>query len=167
MIFSKDFMWILRSLRRPLKTCLLLFSVGFSVLILLSCSSIKQVPQIVEHSIRDTLYMSNIQHDSIYLHDSSSVQYRFGTIDTTVISALGINLRVDTVYQDRMKYGYKYKLLRDTTYINRVDSIPIIKQVTVTQQVKYIPPWCKWLSAIGAIAILLLVLPLLRKLKIV
>jgi len=48
---------------------------------------------------------------------------------------------------------YKYKMLRDTTFIHQVDSIPVIKEVTVTQEVRYIPWYVKVLSWIGFAAL--------------
>lgn len=139
----------------------------FVLVFVCSCSTTKYVPQIVEHTTHDTLYLNHQQYDSIYVHDSSTTNYHIGTIDTLYLSRIGTNLRVDTIYRDRIKTDYKYKLLRDTIYQVKCDSIPVIKEVEVVKMEKYIPPWCKWLAAVGALSLLLLVLMILRKVKVI
>lgn len=139
----------------------------FVLVFVCSCSTTKYVPQVVEHVTHDTLYLNHQQYDSIYVHNSSTTDYHIGTIDTVYLSRIGTNLRVDTIYRDRIKTDYKYKLLRDTIYQVKCDSIPVIKEVEVVKTEKYIPPWIKWLATIGAIALLLLVLMLLRKVKVI
>ena len=136
-------------------------------LLLISCSTTKYVPQVVEHVTHDTLYLNHQQYDSIYVHDSSTTDYHIGTIDTLYLSRIGTNLRVDTISRDHIKTDYKYKLLRDTIYQVKCDSIPVIKEVEVVKTEKYIPPWCKWLAAVGALSLLLLVLMILRKVKVI
>ena len=85
-----------------------------SLLAMTSCSSTKPVTQLV-HDIRtDTLYLSNIQYDSIYINRTSD-------IDRTR----------DTVTITKTLTEYRYKLLRDTIYRVQRDSIPY--RVTITE----------------------------------
>lgn len=139
---------------------------AFVLVFVCSCSTTKYVPQVVEHTTHDTLYLNHQQYDSIYVHDSSTTDYHIGTIDTLYLTSIGANLRVDTIYRNRIKTDYKYKLLRDTVYQVRCDSIPVIKKVEVVRTEKYVPPWIKSLAWVGGIAILLIVLSIVLKLTI-
>ena len=67
----------------------------------------------------------------------------------------------DTVYLDRTKYEYRYRLLRDTIYKTQIDSIPYEVRVVETQVEHHIPWYAKLLSWIGALAIILLLARLL------
>ena len=86
-----------------------------------SCRSIRHIP--IETVKHDSIYISKIQHDSIYQRDSIYVDRKGDTV---------------LIYKDR--YLYKYKNLIDTMYINRIDSIQIPysveKQLTRWQSVK-------------------------------
>jgi len=138
----------------------------FVLVFVSSCSTTKYVPQVVEHTTHDTLYLNHQQYDSIYVHDSSTTDYHIGTIDTLYLTRTGTNLRVDTIYRDRIKTDYRYKLLRDTIYQARCDSIPVIihKPSTINPEPSKIPPWIKTLAWIGGITILFIVLSIVLKL---
>ena len=85
------------------------------------CGTMKQV-QVVEQVSRDTLYLSNVQYDSIYVfQDHLTDRSR------------------DTIYIRDVQYEYKYKLLRDTVYKVQIDSIPVIREVEVIKTERYIP----------------------------
>lgn len=86
----------------------------FTLLVCCSCGSTKVATQIVEHTSIDTVYLSNIQYDSIYI-------YKDKLTDRSK----------DTIYVKDVSVEYRYKLLRDTIYKTQVDSIPY--QVTVTE----------------------------------
>lgn len=155
MIFSQIFKRILRSVkRRPTQTNILtLFSAEFlalsvveglvwisALLLFTSCSTSRNVQmQVSEHIQKDTIYLSNIQYDSIYIDNARYVDHSR-----------------DTIFIKEIQLQYKYKLLRDTVRIVQRDSIPYEVRITKVKEVTYIPPWCKWLSAIGGIAVLLL-----------
>lgn len=150
MILSK----ILRSKATTLSRIILpLFSAGFlvwiSALLLFTSSTSRHIQtQLVEKVSKDTIYLSNIQYDSIYvLHN----KYTDRSKDTLLIKETNIE--------------YRYKLLRDTIRIVQRDSIPYEVRITEAKKVRYIPPWCKWLSVTGAIALLLLVIKLSQKSK--
>lgn len=161
MILSQIFKRILRASARPLLILPFSFSAGFlvwiSLLLLTSCSSMRRVQTIPVETIKeltriDTIYINNVQYDSIYI---SQDRYIDRTKDTILIRQHDVEFR--------------YKLLRDT--IERIklevrhDSIPYEVRITEIKDVKFIPPWCKWLSATGGMALLLLVITLYQKLK--
>ena len=94
--------------------------------LLVGCGTMRQV-QVVEQVSRDTLYLSNVQYDSVYvfqdhLTDRSS----------------------DTIYIRDVQYEYKYKFLRDTLYKVQIDTIPVIREVEVIKTEKYVPSIYKW-----------------------
>lgn len=134
------------------------FLLGFSFLIIClacySCGSTKVVPieTIRDHQVHDTLYINNVQYDSIYIS-----QDKF--IDRTK----------DTILIRQHDVEYRYKLLRDTIeHIKlevRHDSIPYEVRIIETKQVKYTPPWVKPLATIGAVTILILLIYAFTKLK--
>lgn len=85
-----------------------------SCLVCCSCSSTKQVTQLVEHVSKDTVYLSNVQYDSIYIFQDKYV-----------------DRSSDTLYIKDKSIEYRYKLLRDTVRVVQRDSIPY--EVTVTE----------------------------------
>ena len=70
-----------------------------------SCTTTKYVP-VIEHRT-DTLIQTNLQHDSIYVHDS------------IMVSQQG-----DTVRIEKWHTKYVEREVHDTTYISKTDSIP-------------------------------------------
>lgn len=84
------------------------------VIVLGGCSTPRMATQIVHEVSHDTLYLSNIQYDSIYI-------YKDKLTDRST----------DTVYVKDVSVEYRYKLLRDTVRIVQRDSIPY--EVTIVQ----------------------------------
>lgn len=88
---------------------------------LTSCRSIQYVP--VETIKTEVQYKDRLQRDSIHVHDSIYVRDNG-----------------DTVFVDRWHTVYKDKLVRDTTYINKTDSVqipyPVEKKLTRWQFLK-------------------------------
>lgn len=80
------------------------------MLMLCSCTTTRTVTVPVVHT--DTLRLTHVQRDSIYLHDS---------INTTTF------MRGDTTYllKDRWHTQYRDRLVHDTAYISRRDSVPV------------------------------------------
>lgn len=117
--FSVDFEELATTLKKiihpvPVLSLVEGFLAGFLVWIFVSCSTQRQVTQLVEHTSIDTIYLSNIQYDSIYIYQDKFV-------DRTK----------DTLYIKDKSIEYRYKLLRDTVRITQRDSIPY--EVTVTE----------------------------------
>lgn len=91
------------------------------VIVLTGCASTRQI-QVVREVSRDTLYLNHIQYDSIYV-DNWQLTDRSR----------------DTIYVEKVRLEYKYKLLRDTVRVVQIDSIPVIREVEVVKTERYIP----------------------------
>lgn len=79
----------------------------FILSVLLSgCTTTEYVP--IETTKTDSVYISLLSRDSIYVHDSIYVREKG-----------------DTVYIDKVRYRYKEKLRVDTIYMEKTDSIRI------------------------------------------
>lgn len=95
--------------------------VFFFVFVLTGCATTRQI-QVVEQVSRDTLYLSNVQYDSVYVfQDHLTDRSR------------------DTIYVKDIQYEYKYKLIRDTVYRTQIDTIPAIREVEVIKTERYVP----------------------------
>lgn len=90
-------------------------------LVLTGCGSMRQVTQVVEHVQKDTVYLSNIQYDSIYVYQDKYV-----------------DRSRDTLYIKDKSIEYRYKLLRDTVRIIQRDSIPY--EVTIVETKEIVRP---------------------------
>ena len=120
-----------------------LFIALLSALVLTGCA-IHRPLQVAEHVTRDTVYINKLHYDSIYIDHWQKVYQQS-----------------DTIYLDRTKYEYRYRLLRDTIYKTLIDSIPYEVRVVETQVERHIPWYAKVLSWIGALALILLLARLL------
>lgn len=96
-----------------------------AALLFTGCKSVQYVPVPEYH--HDSVYITKVEYDSIYKHDSVLVEkYAYG----------------DTLYVETTKWHtqYKYKLVHDTLLSERVDSvplpIPVEKKLTKWQQTK-------------------------------
>ena len=105
--------------------------------LLAGCGTQRKLP-VVERVTRDTLYLHQVQYDSVYV-------YRDRYVDRSR----------DTVYVNDRSVAYRYRLQRDTLRIHRVDSIPVIREVEVVQEVARTPWYAKLLSAIGLLGLFL------------
>lgn len=85
-----------------------------SVLSVVSCSTPRMATQLVHEVSHDTLYLSNVKYDSIYIFKDKLT-----------------DRSTDTVYVKDVSLEYRYKLLRDTVRIVQRDSIPY--EVTIVQ----------------------------------
>lgn len=86
-----------------------------------SCRSVEYVPrETIKH---DTTYINKLIKDSIYLKDS-----------------VYIHSKNDTVFVEKYKYQYIDKVVRDTSYVVKSDTIsvpyPVEKKLTRWQQLK-------------------------------
>lgn len=89
--------------------------------LLSSCS-----PRVVTVPVREvhTQWRERLQRDSVYVHDSV-----FLTKET----------RGDTVYLTRENHHWHYQLRQDTLRLERVDSIPVVREVIVERP----RPWLR------------------------
>ena len=114
----------------------MLFAVVVLALLMCSCKSIEYVPVVEKHTVHDSIYFTQIQRDSIWQHDS-----------------IFIKDRGDTVWVERWHTKYVEKQVHDTTYIAKVDSIPVPYEVTKYVEKKLSTP-VSILMTIGMMAVL-------------
>ena len=92
----------------------IVMAVAFLALLMCSCKTIEYVP-IVEHETHhDSIYFTQIQRDSIWQHDS-----------------ILIKQEGDTVRIEKWHTKYIEKQVHDTTYVAKVDSVPVPYEVKV------------------------------------
>lgn len=101
-------------------------------------------PRIVEH-VRyqhDTTYVQHFQVDSVFKRDS-----------------IYIREKNDTVYQYVERIRDRYRLIHDTTYMHKVDTVfrdrPVVKEVE-----KPLTPWQNFRMVLGTMAIFAMLLVL-------
>ena len=110
-----------------------------------SCSTHRHTAEVVTHTARDTLYISQTAYDSIYI-DRWQSSYQ----------------KADTVYLEQIRREYKYQLLRDTIRTVRIDSIPVIKEVEVVREATHLPWWSKALSTLGLVFLMIMAYRVVR-----
>ena len=123
--FSKNTDPVLRTLDRFIEWFLLTLILCVTLLVCCSCGSTKVVTQTVRDVTVDTVYLSNVQYDSIYIYQERTSDYHMNPLNPLKPS------ETDTVFIKDVSVEYHYKLLRDTIYKVERDSIPY--QVTVTE----------------------------------
>ena len=101
---------------------------------LMGCATFHRSAEVVERTSHDTLYVNKLHYDSIYI-DNWHFAYQ----------------KADTVYLETSKREYQYKILRDTIYRVKTDTIPIVREVEVTRDVSRIPLWAKVLACVGVV----------------
>lgn len=101
---------------KKVSRCITLAPFMCLLFVIYSCRTVKYVP--VETVKVDTTYINKLQRDSIYMLDSVYVKEKG-----------------DTVLIEKYKYLYRDKLVRDTMYISKADSIqepyPVEKNLEV------------------------------------
>lgn len=124
------------------KLLFLLFLV-LLLLLLSSCKTTSNTTAIVPvHSAtHDTIFLSKVEFDSVYIDRWQRIERK-----------------ADTVFCDRAKTEFRYRLLRDTVYKTRTDTVPVVREVPVVKKERYTPPFTKFLAiiALGAISIFIL-----------
>ena len=118
------------------KLLFLLFLV-LLLLLLSSCRTASNTAIVPVHSAtHDTLWLSKVKYDSVYIDRWQRIERK-----------------ADTVFCDKSKTEFRYRLLRDTVYKTRTDTIPVVKQVPVVRNERYTPPFTKFLACLGIIAL--------------
>lgn len=130
---EEDWHAIRRQLRSALRTLALIIAAFICIFLLFSCKSVEYVP-VHTHSA-DTVYQSRLQRDSIYLHDS--IYYAVQTRGDTVVE-----------YQERWHTAYRDRLLHDTAYIAKHDTVPmpyaVIEKVEVERKLGWLKLTLMW-----------------------
>lgn len=117
---------------------LIAFILFLFLLLLSSCKTTSNTTAIVPvHSAtHDTILLSKVKYDSVYIDRWQRIERK-----------------ADTVFYDRAKTEFRYRLLRDTVYKTRTDTVPVVKQVPVVKKERYTPPFTKFLACLGIIAL--------------
>ena len=104
--------------KEDIATLVILGIVVLLIMSVCSCHTVRYVP--VEAVKHDSLYLSTVSTDSVYIKDSVLI------------------MKGDTVTEYRWRYIYKYKDRIDTVYVNRTDSVqvpyPVEKKLSKWQQ---------------------------------
>lgn len=116
-------------------------------LLMCSCKSVEYVPVIQHETHHDSIYFTKVQKDSVWLHDSILVKDKG-----------------DTVLIEKWHTKYIEKLRIDTTYIAKVDSIPVPYEVTKYVE-KKLSKTQKVLMMIGIITLMAVIVALAFGLK--
>ena len=117
------------------------------LLLLSSCGTASTSAIVPVHSAtHDTILLSKEKYDSVYIDRWQRIERK-----------------ADTVFCDRAKTEFRYRLLRDTVYKTRTDTIPVVKEVPVIRKERYTPPLTKFLACLGIIALGASVIVLLGK----
>jgi hypothetical protein len=118
---------------------LVLLLVGW---LICSCKSVEYVPVVQKETHTDSIYLTKVQRDSIWLHDSIRVE-----------------ARNDTVRVDRWHTKYVERLLHDTLYLSKRDTIPVPYEVVkeVPAKVSKMERAFMWLGILSLMALTLLV----------
>lgn len=161
----------LRRVDRMIELFILIGILSFTLLVCCSCGSTKVVTQTVEHVRKDTVYLSNIQYDSIYVYQDHISEHHLGTLPPVNSKGEYLNtpMRTDTLYLKDKSIEYRYKLLRDTIRVVQRDSIPY--EVTITEVKELTRPltWYDHLSRailwLNIGFVLLMVIRLFRKFR--
>lgn len=131
---------------KKVSRCITLAPFMCLLFVICSCRTVKYIP--VETIKVDTTYINKLQRDSIYMLDSVYVKEKG-----------------DTVLIEKYKYLYRDKLVRDTMYISKADSIqvpyPVEKELTKWQQFRMY--FGGWAMCIVVISILILIVYKINK----
>ena len=115
---------------------------------LFGCATSRPTSQVVEASLRDTVYVNKVLYDSVYI-DNWYYTYH----------------KADTVVVEKTKLEYRYKVLRDTVFRARTDSVPVIREVEVVREVRHVPWYAKVLSLLGVLLLVLILFKVFRYFK--
>ena len=107
---------------------------------LFGCATSRPTSQVVEASLRDTVYVNKVLYDSVYI-DNWYYTYH----------------KADTVVVEKSKLEYRYKVMRDTVFRARTDSVPVIREVEVVHEVRHVPWYAKVLSVVGGLFLIIIV----------
>ena len=105
--------------------------------LLAGCGTPRRLP-VVERIQRDTVYLHQVQYDSVFVS-----QERY------------VDRSRDTLYVQERSVEHRYRLLRDTLRIHQVDSVPVIREVEVVREVEHTPWYTKLLATVGLIVVFL------------
>ena len=130
-----------------------------SALVLTGCATRRQL-QVVDRITHDTLYQSNVHYDSIFVSHDRTIDYHLNPLNPLKPS------ETDTVFIKDRTVEYRYRLLRDTVYRVKIDSIPVIREVEVVKVERYVPAIYRLSLSIVIILTLSLIIYIIWKIRI-
>ena len=133
--FSKNSDPALRKLDRFIEWLLLTLILCVTLLVCCSCGSTKVVTQTVRDVSIDTIYLSNVLYDSIYIYQERTSDYHMNPLNPLKPS------ETDTVFIKDVSVEYRYKLLKDTIRVVERDSIPYQVTITETKEIQRPLTW--------------------------
>lgn len=116
---------ILRIFPKPIIIAVFAFAIAIA---LIGCSTQRQVvTQLVRDVKVDTVYLSNIQYDSIYIFKDHVSEHHLGTLPPMDSSGKYLNapMRTDTLYIKDKSIEYRYKLLQGHHQSSRTRFYPV------------------------------------------
>ena len=119
----------MKTIRRYFDVLLSMALLMAALWLICSCSTVKYVP--VENANSDSVYIYQLERDSIFVKDSVFVQ--------TV---------ADTVYHTRVQWKHAYHILRDTVRVAKSDTTTVVKLVE-----KDLTRWQQAKMSVGGYAI--------------
>lgn len=150
-------------LKRYLKQCFCLLLFAIATYLFVGCSSSRLLTglhtQLARDASRDTIYLSDVRYDSIYIYRNHTSEYHRDHVS---------EYRIDTLFVKDTHIEYRFRLLRDTIRQVRHDSILIVQrdsipyEVTV-KEIKEVSRPLTWFDHLTRITFWLLVGLLLMK----
>lgn len=122
---------ILRIFPLPLRPFLYALAI-LTLLTVYGCATPRHTTQLVHGIQRDTVYLSNVQYDSIYIYKELDKDYRKGIPNP---SSLTPHPSPDTIYIKDISVEYKYRYLHDTVRVVQKDSIPYEVTIVETKEI--------------------------------
>lgn len=161
----------LRKMDRAIEIFILIGILCLTMMVCCSCGSARHVTQLVEHTSIDTVYLSNVKYDSIYIYKDRVSEHHLGNLPPTDSKDQYLNIptRTDTLYIKDVSIEYRYKMLRDTIYKTQVDSIPYQVTITEVKEIQRPLTWYDHLSRailwLNIGFVVLMVIRLIRKFR--
>ena len=121
----------------------------FMTLLLGSCKVKEKIVEVHIPQIKTEIkYIDKVKYDSIYLKDS-----------------VYIIQKGDTIYNTKVAYRYKYKYLKDTVAVNKIDTITRLQKVTEIKVKNQLNIVQKILMYIGLFSLLMFIIIIYKHFK--
>ena len=121
----------------------------FMTLLLGSCKVKEKIVEVQIPQIKTEIkYIDKVKYDSIYLKDS-----------------VYIVQKGDTIYNNKVAYRYKYKYLKDTVAVNKIDTITRLQKVTEIKVKNQLNIVQKILMYIGLFSLLMFIIIIYKHFK--
>ena len=101
----------------------------------IGCRSARQAAQLIREVQKDTIYLSSLQYDSIYIFQERTSDYHMNPLNPLKPS------ETDTVFIKDVSVEFRYKLLKDTIRVVERDSIPYQVTITETKEIQRPLTW--------------------------